>query len=138
MNVLLGLLLIILGVMAVKDYLIQRYAAFKNFYVKIAPYEQFIGFAGILVGFFWLLEAGYLLIHVSRHPLLAVAIWILSPLMMALGLIFGLDLLRRIIIEADRPSSFMVKVIHWRDIACVYHNELGLFAIVAGSILIFV
>lgn len=131
MGLLFSLLLVVLGMLVAEDFLSAKQPAMRKVYDVLNPYADYLGCAGLVCGLIWILDGFTFLRYFPMHSM---AIWGLSVLMLAHGLILSLDYARKLFI--DPSSTFILKIAHWRDALLPYRKELGIAAIVLGLIYI--
>lgn len=133
MSIVFSLLLMLLGAMGAQDLVMEKVPASKKFFDKVNPLSEILGFVGLLVGFIWVLRALSLLYYIGSMAFVLLTVWISAALLMALGLIFGIEPLKKVCGENPSPP-FVEKLAGWRLQMLPYKRHLGLGALALGFI----
>ena len=135
MGLILGLLLIVLGLVAARDFLVEKVPAMRRFIDALQPFAQYAGLAALLFGFVGLIQAVGMLRYFGYGPVYMLMWWITIALLFALGLIFSIDFFNRVVVQ---PSpAFLVKVNRFTARLLPHKRNLGLAGIVFGILILF-
>jgi len=135
MGILYSLLLIVLGLLAAQEYIVSKLPASRKLIDALDGYAEYAGIAGLVLGIHWLIEGVGLVGHPGISPLIILKIWGSALVTLALGLIFGLSLIRRFL--NDNAATFLAKADELRTSLLPYRKELGLASLALGVIFLF-
>ena len=133
MEIILGILLIILGLLAAEVFIVSKLPAAANLIARLHPYQEAIGITALVIGFLTFLEwVTVWLPHLNLFPLRGLIALAAVFAAVSLGLIFGLDTLRRNLKDPIPPLILSADTLRLKLLP--YKEMLGLAAIVLGII----
>ena len=96
MGILLSILLIVLGLLGAETMIAEKAPpACRNYLAKLRPYQESLGLGGLILGLLSLIEWITWLPHIGHAPS-HMLLWLMVALLtLSLGLIFGLEPIRR-------------------------------------------
>jgi hypothetical protein len=132
MGKLFSIVLILLGVLAARDFISGKVPASRKLIDSLYAYADYLGITGIIFGILWILIAISMLHLITVNLFLVLEVWLGALLLFAVGLIFGYGMSCKM---AGEPiPGWLAKVGTWRDRLLPHQKELGLASIVIGVI----
>jgi hypothetical protein len=132
MGIILGILLVVLGLLAAENFIVSKIPAAKDLIAKLRVYEEAIGITGMVIGFLSFLEWLSWLPHLNLFLLRGLIALASVLVAFALGLIFGLEALRRNL--KDPTPAVIIHLDGIRFKLVPYKELLGLAGLVLGII----
>lgn len=129
-----GLLLILLGILAVPSLLLSRKPEAKELLDKITPYQGWIGVAFCIIGLLNLIEGLFRLNILFYFPAYGLLFFAVALVMVLLGFVLGYGLIQKYALSrnekaSEKGSELLARI---RPV----QGRLGMLAIVLGIILI--
>ena len=134
MNVLISLLLMVLGAMVAQEVICRSVGALRKLFAILNPQAGYLGLAGLFFSFVWFLECLFTIFQLATNPIGFFMLVIGTLLLFGVGLVLGLDFLRKIV--GEPAPAFMLKLGMWRDKLLLKKSELGLTAVIFGVLFI--
>jgi hypothetical protein len=135
-----GILLVILGLLAVPSLILSKKPNAKELFDKVAPYQGWFGVVFALWGIWGIINSVLGIGLLATWPILWISYLVVSVVCAGLGFILGYGLIQKHALSKNEKAKeagekVLAKLLPWQGTLGVIAIVLGLWTIVAATIL---